>query len=77
MTHDGQVDAFVAGIGTGGTITGVSRYIKLEKKKPILSVGVEPAGSAVISQTLAGSRWSRGRTAFRASARDSFPARWI
>src|SRR5665213_3505290 len=50
----GQVDAFVAGIGTGGTITGVSRYIKLEKKKAILSVGVEPRGSAVISQTLAG-----------------------
>jgi cysteine synthase A len=52
-TH-GQIDAFVAGIGTGGTITGVSRYIKLEKKKPILTVGVEPRGSAVISQTLAG-----------------------
>jgi cysteine synthase A len=50
----GQIDAFVAGIGTGGTITGVSRYIKVEKKKPILSVGVEPRGSAVISQTLAG-----------------------
>jgi len=50
----GQIDAFVAGIGTGGTITGVSRYIKLEKKKPILSVGVEPRESAVISQTLAG-----------------------
>ena len=50
----GQIDAFVAGVGTGGTITGVSRYIKLEKKKAILSVGVEPRGSAVISQTLAG-----------------------
>src|SRR6266446_6141613 len=50
----GKIDAFVAGIGTGGTITGVSRYIKLEKKKPILSVGVEPRGSAVINQTLAG-----------------------
>jgi cysteine synthase len=50
----GQIDAFVAGIGTGGTITGVSRYIKLEKKKSILSVGVEPRGSAVITQTLAG-----------------------
>src|SRR4051794_29317629 len=50
----GQVDAFVAGIGTGGTITGVSRYIKLEKSKAILSVGVEPQGSAVITQTLAG-----------------------
>jgi cysteine synthase A len=50
----GKIDVLVAGIGTGGTITGISRYIKLEKKKPILSVGVEPAGSAVISQTLAG-----------------------
>ena len=50
----GKVDAVVAGIGTGGTITGVSRYIKLERKKAILSVGVEPRGSAVITQTLAG-----------------------
>jgi cysteine synthase A len=50
----GKIDALVAGIGTGGTITGVSRYIKLEKKKPIISVGVEPKGSPVISQTLAG-----------------------
>jgi cysteine synthase A len=50
----GKVDVLVAGIGTGGTITGISRYIKNEKKKPILSVGVEPAGSAVISQTLSG-----------------------
>jgi cysteine synthase A len=58
-TH-GQIDAFVAGIGTGGTITGVSRYIKLEKKKPILSVGVEPRGSAVISQTLAGKQLEPG-----------------
>jgi cysteine synthase A len=56
----GQIDAFVAGIGTGGTITGVSRYIKLEKKKPILSVGVEPRGSAVISQTLAGKQLEPG-----------------
>jgi len=50
----GKVDALVAGIGTGGTITGISRYIKLEKKKAILSVGVEPRGSAVFTQTLAG-----------------------
>jgi cysteine synthase len=50
----GKVDALVAGIGTGGTITGVSRYFKLERKKPILSVGVEPEGSAVITQTLRG-----------------------
>ena len=45
----------VAGVGTGGTITGVSRYIKNVCGKPILSVAVEPAGSPAISQTLAGS----------------------
>jgi cysteine synthase len=50
----GKIDVLVAGIGTGGTLTGISRYIKNEKKRPILSVGVEPTGSAVISQTLAG-----------------------
>ncbi len=50
----GQVDVLVAGIGTGGTITGISRYFKLEKKRQILSVGVEPEGSQVITQTLAG-----------------------
>lgn len=49
---EGQIDVLVAGIGTGGTITGVSRYIKSEKKKEILSVGVEPASSPVITQTL-------------------------
>jgi cysteine synthase len=49
----GGVDVLVAGIGTGGTITGVSRYFKLEKKKPLISIGVEPEGSPVISQTLA------------------------
>jgi cysteine synthase A len=51
---DGSVDVFVAGIGTGGTISGVSRYIKKEKGKPILSVGVEPSASPVIAQHLAG-----------------------
>jgi len=50
----GNVDVLVAGIGTGGTITGISRYFKLEKKKKILSVGVEPETSPVISQTLLG-----------------------
>jgi cysteine synthase len=49
---DGQVDVLVSGVGTGGTITGVSRYIKKEKKKPIISVAVEPTVSPVISQTL-------------------------
>ncbi len=48
----GKMDVLVSGIGTGGTITGVSRYWKLDKKKPLLSVGVEPASSAVITQTL-------------------------
>jgi cysteine synthase len=50
----GKVDALVAGIGTGGTITGISRYFKLEKKQPLISIGVEPEGSPVIAQTLAG-----------------------
>jgi cysteine synthase A len=50
----GQIDVLVSGIGTGGTITGVSRYIKKVRGKAILSVGVEPATSPVISQTLKG-----------------------
>jgi cysteine synthase A len=50
---DGKVDVFVSGVGTGGTITGVSRYIKLQKRKPIISVAVEPVESPVISQFLA------------------------
>lgn len=50
----GAVDVVVSGVGTGGTITGVSRYIKKTKGKPILSVAVEPANSAVISQKLRG-----------------------
>lgn len=51
---DGKVDVLVAGIGTGGTITGISRYIKLQKKRPIISVGVEPAASPVLTQKLKG-----------------------
>ncbi len=50
----GAVDVFVAGIGTGGTITGVSRYIKKIRGKAIVSVGVEPEASPVITQTLSG-----------------------
>ncbi|MCL7462628.1 cysteine synthase A [Pseudomonas sp. NW5] len=52
---DGAIDVLVAGVGTGGTISGVSRYIKQTCGKAILSVAVEPSGSPVISQTLAGS----------------------
>lgn len=51
---DGQVDAIVAGVGTGGTITGISRYLKKTRGKNIVSVAVEPASSPVISQYLAG-----------------------
>lgn len=51
---DGKVDIFVAGAGTGGTITGVTRYIKQEKKKAILSVAVEPEASPVLSQIRSG-----------------------
>jgi len=50
----GRVDAVVAGIGTGGTITGISRYLKKQKHRPVLAVGVEPEASPVISQTLGG-----------------------
>jgi cysteine synthase len=48
----GAIDVLVSGIGTGGTISGVSRYIKQVKGKPIVSVGVEPTASPVITQTL-------------------------
>jgi len=51
---DGAIDVLVAGVGTGGTITGVSRYIKQEKGKAILSVAVEPSHSPVITQSLNG-----------------------
>jgi cysteine synthase A len=51
---DGQIDVFVGGVGTGGTITGVSRYIKQARGKPIVSIAVEPTASPVITQTLRG-----------------------
>ena len=51
---DGGIDVLVAGVGTGGTITGISRYIKNTKGRRILSVAVEPRESPVISQKLAG-----------------------
>ena len=49
---EGQMDVLVSGVGTGGTITGVSRYFKQEKKRPLLSIAVEPSSSPVITQTL-------------------------
>ncbi|KGM26815.1 cysteine synthase A [Photorhabdus aegyptia] len=51
---DGEVDAFVTGVGTGGTLTGVTRYLKHTKGKNVTAVAVEPEESPVISQTLAG-----------------------
>jgi len=51
---DGQVDVLVAGVGTGGTITGVSRYFERVRGKPLFSVAVEPAESPLITQKLAG-----------------------
>ncbi len=57
---NGTIDVLVSGVGTGGTITGVSRYSKGEKKKKILSVAVEPAESPVITQRLAGQELKPG-----------------
>jgi cysteine synthase A len=51
---EGEIDIFIAGVGTGGTITGVSRYIKQTQDKAITSIAVEPADSPLISQTKAG-----------------------
>lgn len=51
---DGEVDIFIAGVGTGGTITGVSRYIKSTQGKAIKTIAVEPTDSPVITQAKAG-----------------------
>lgn len=51
---DGNIDVFVSGVGTGGTLTGTSRYLKNTKGKAITTVAVEPAESPVIAQALAG-----------------------
>jgi cysteine synthase len=57
---EGNVDVFVAGVGTGGTLTGVSRYIKNTKGKAITTVAVEPVDSPVIGQKLAGEELTPG-----------------
>lgn len=57
---DGKVDVIVSGVGTGGTITGISRYFKEVRGKQILSVAVEPEDSPVITQKLAGAALQPG-----------------
>jgi cysteine synthase A len=57
---DGQVDVLVAGVGTGGTLSGISRYFERTKGQPLCSVAVEPVTSPVISQTLAGQELKPG-----------------
>ena len=57
---DGGIDVLVAGVGTGGTLTGISRYVKNTKGKKIISVAVEPKESPVISQKLAGQELKPG-----------------
>jgi cysteine synthase A len=57
---NGGIDVLVSGVGTGGTITGASRYIKGEKKKKIVSVAIEPDESPVITQRLAGQELKPG-----------------
>ncbi|MDD5722444.1 MAG: cysteine synthase A [Syntrophales bacterium] len=57
---DGEIDVLVCGVGTGGTITGVSRYIKLTTGRTMLSVAVEPKESPVITQKLAGKKLAPG-----------------
>ena len=51
---DGEIDVLIAGVGTGGTISGISKYIKKIQGKNIISIAVEPSDSPVIAQTLAG-----------------------
>lgn len=57
---DGAIDILVSGVGTGGTITGVSRFIKKNRGKAILSVAVEPSASPIMTQKLAGDELKPG-----------------
>ncbi|QWV95261.1 cysteine synthase A [Geomonas oryzisoli] len=57
---DGAVDVIVSGVGTGGTISGISRYLKHTKGKPVIAVAVEPKESPVITQKLAGQELKPG-----------------
>ena len=71
---DGTVDVLVAGVGTGGTITGISRYIKNSRKKDLITVAVEPESSPVITQRLAGQRLSPGSHSIQGIGAGFIPA---
>jgi cysteine synthase A len=62
---DGEVDVLVSGVGTGGTISGVSKYFKQIRKRNLLAVAVEPASSPVIRQHLDGKAVKPGYTAIQ------------
>ena len=70
---DGKADIPVSGVGTGGTITGVSRYFEREKKKPLWSVAVEPVESPVITAAKKGEPLKPGPIKFRVSERGLSP----
>ena len=69
---DGKVDILVAGVGTGGTITGCGEVLKA-RKPSVKCIAIEPTGSPVITQKMAGQDWSPGRTRSRGWAPDSSP----
>lgn len=71
---DGEIDVFVSGVGTGGTLTGVSRYIKQQKGKAITTVAVEPTESPVITQPLTATKSNLRHTKSKVSVLASFLA---
>jgi cysteine synthase A len=71
---DGNVDVLVAGVGTGGTISGISRFLKREKGRQVLSVAVEPANSPVLTQHLAGQPLKPGPHAIQGIGAGFIPA---
>lgn len=72
---DGEVDVLISGVGTGGTITGVSQYMKFDRGRPFRSVAVEPTTSMVLGPLRPARRPNPGRTRSRASAPNSSPTR--
>jgi len=70
---DGKIDCLVAGVGTGGTITGISRYIKKTKGKRITSVAVEPAASPLLTQSRAGQELRPAKHAIQGIGADFIP----